>query len=33
MSRALSTNGAEKECIYDIGGKNRRKETNRKTKT
>jgi hypothetical protein len=31
MDRACSTNG-EEECIYDIGGKARRKETTRKTK-
>jgi hypothetical protein len=28
-----STNGGEEECIYDIGGKARRKETAWKTKT
>jgi hypothetical protein len=33
MDRACSTNGGEKECIEDIGGKARRKETTRKTKT
>jgi hypothetical protein len=33
MSRACSTNGLEEECIRDIGGKARRKETTRKTKT
>jgi hypothetical protein len=27
-----SRNGDEEECIYDIGGKTRRKETTRKTK-
>jgi hypothetical protein len=32
MSRECSTNRKE-ECIYDIGGKARRKETTRKTKT
>jgi hypothetical protein len=32
MGRACSTNLAEEECIEDIGGKARRKETNRKTK-
>jgi hypothetical protein len=26
MGRACSTNGAEQQCIYDIGGKARRKE-------
>jgi hypothetical protein len=31
MGRECSTNGAEAECIYDIGGKARRKETTRKT--
>jgi hypothetical protein len=30
MGRACSTNGREGECISDIGGKARRKETNRK---
>jgi hypothetical protein len=30
---ACSTNGGEKECIQDIGGKARRKETTGKTKT
>jgi hypothetical protein len=33
MSRACSTNEADEECIENIGGKNRRKETTRKTKT
>jgi hypothetical protein len=33
MGRAYSTNGREEECIYDIGGKARRKETTKKTKT
>jgi hypothetical protein len=33
MGRACSTNGVEGECIYDVGGKARRKETSRKTKT
>jgi hypothetical protein len=33
MSRACSTNGGEEECVEDIGGKVRRKETTRKTKT
>jgi hypothetical protein len=33
MDRACSTNGREKECIQDNGGKARRKETTRKTKT
>jgi hypothetical protein len=33
MGRACSTNGGEEECIKDIGGKARRKETTGKTKT
>jgi hypothetical protein len=33
MSRALSTNGIEEECIQDIGGNARRKESTGKTKT
>jgi hypothetical protein len=33
MNRACSTNEGEKELILDIGGKSRRKETTRKTKT
>jgi hypothetical protein len=33
MGRACSTNGGEEECIWDIGGKVRVKETTRKTKT
>jgi hypothetical protein len=33
MGRACSTNGVEEECIYDIGGNVRRKETTRKIKT
>jgi hypothetical protein len=33
MGRACSTNGGEEECIQDIGGKSRRKETTGKTKT
>jgi hypothetical protein len=33
MGGACSTNGGEDECIQDIGGKFRRKETTRKTKT
>jgi hypothetical protein len=33
MGGACSTNGGEEECIEDIGGKARRKETTRKTKT
>jgi hypothetical protein len=33
MGRACSTNKGEEKCIYDIGGKSRRKETSRKTKT
>jgi hypothetical protein len=33
MNMAYRTNGGEEECIEDIGGKARRKETTRKTKT
>jgi hypothetical protein len=33
LGRAYSTNGGEEECIYDIGGKARRKGTTRKKKT
>jgi hypothetical protein len=33
MGRACSTNVEEEECIWDIGGKARRKETTKKTKT
>jgi hypothetical protein len=33
MSRACSTNGGEEECIWDIGGGARRKQTTRKMKT
>jgi hypothetical protein len=33
MGGACTTNGREAECIKDIGGKVRRKETTRKTKT
>jgi hypothetical protein len=33
MGGACSTNGGEEECIQDIDGKARRKETTRKTKT
>jgi hypothetical protein len=33
MGRAYSTNEGEEECIYDIAGKARRKETTGKTKT
>jgi hypothetical protein len=33
MGRACSDNGGEEECIEDIGGKARRKETTGKTKT
>jgi hypothetical protein len=33
MGRACSTNGREDECIKNIGGKSRRKETTGKTKT
>jgi hypothetical protein len=32
MGRACSTNGGDEECIQDIGGKARRKETTRKTR-
>jgi hypothetical protein len=32
MGRAFSVTGGDKECIYDIGGKTRKKETTRKTK-
>jgi hypothetical protein len=32
MSRACSTNEGEEECMQDIGGKARRKETTRETK-
>jgi hypothetical protein len=31
MGRACSTNGSEEDCIKDIGGKARKKETTRKT--
>jgi hypothetical protein len=30
MGRAYSTNGGEEECIKNIGGKAKRKETTRK---
>jgi hypothetical protein len=33
MGRACSTNWGEEECIWDTGGKARRKETTRKTKS
>jgi hypothetical protein len=33
MGRAYSKNTVEEEYIYDIGGKARRKENTRKTKT
>jgi hypothetical protein len=33
MGRACSTNGGEEVCIKDIGGKARKKETTKKTKT
>jgi hypothetical protein len=33
MGRGYSTNEGDEECIWDIGGKARRKETTRKTKT
>jgi hypothetical protein len=32
MGGACSTNGGDKECMKDIGGKARKKETTRKTK-
>jgi hypothetical protein len=32
IGRAYSTNRGEEECIWDIGGKGRGKETTRKTK-
>jgi hypothetical protein len=32
MGGACSTNGGEEECIWDIGGQARRKETTRKTR-
>jgi hypothetical protein len=33
MGRACGTNGGDEECIKDIGGKARRKETTRKNMT
>jgi hypothetical protein len=33
MDRVCRRNGVEEECIYDVGGKARRKETAGKTKT
>jgi hypothetical protein len=33
MDRACSTNGGDEECVQGIGGKARRKETTKKTKT
>jgi hypothetical protein len=33
MGRACNMNGGEEECIKDTGGKSRRKQTTRKTKT
>jgi hypothetical protein len=33
MDRACNTNGREEKRVEDIGGKARRKETTRKTKT
>jgi hypothetical protein len=33
MVRSCNTNVREEECVLDIGGKFRRKETTRKTKT
>jgi hypothetical protein len=32
MGSACSTNGGKDKCLYDIGGKARRKETTKKTK-
>jgi hypothetical protein len=32
MGRAYSTNWGEEECMKDIGGKGRKKETTKKTK-
>jgi hypothetical protein len=32
MGKVYGMNGGEEECMYDIGGKARRKETTRKTK-
>jgi hypothetical protein len=32
MGRACNYNGGEDECIYNIGGKAREKETTKKTK-
>jgi hypothetical protein len=33
LGKEYSTNGIEEECIYDICGKARRKETTRNIKT
>jgi hypothetical protein len=33
MGRACDTHGVEDDCMWGIGGKARRKETTRKTKT
>jgi hypothetical protein len=33
LTFSISTNGREEECVKDIGGKYRRKETIRKNKT
>jgi hypothetical protein len=33
MGRACNMKGGEAECIHDIGGEARRKETTRKNKT
>jgi hypothetical protein len=33
MGRACSLNWGEEECMYNIDGKARRKDTTRKTKT
>jgi hypothetical protein len=33
MGRTCSTSGGEKKCIKDFGGRARKKETARKTKT
>jgi hypothetical protein len=32
MNRVCSTNGGEEECMWDIGGKARKKENTRKAK-
>jgi hypothetical protein len=33
VGRSCSTNGGDEECVQDIGGKARMKETTRKNKT